>query len=115
MPDQHPPPNWLVDWAGRKQGKQGAIKFAILEQLGRMAYDGFPDDVIREQADEIEQWKPNTKIGAAYLRNLPQSVKPVPRNRRLPPSPLKAGDPPPGENRSPRTDDAAAKFGRRAA
>ena len=103
MPDQHPPPNWLVDWAGRKQGKQGAIKFAILEQLGRMAYDGFPDDVIRVRADEIEQWKPTVKVGAAYLRGLRRSVKPTPRNRRVPPSSLKTGAPPPGETGLPAT------------
>jgi hypothetical protein len=103
--DEYSPATWLLDWAGADRGKQGAIRWAILEQLGRMVYDGFSEDQIRELADEIEQWKPKAKIGAAYLRDLRRSVKPIPSNRRLP-------DP---ENRGIRTNDAVVEFGRRAA
>ena len=33
---EFPPPTWLVDWASDKNGKQGAIKWCVLEELGRM-------------------------------------------------------------------------------
>jgi hypothetical protein len=91
--DEYSPATWLLDWAGADRGKEGAINWAILEQLGRFAYAGFPDDIIRELADDIEQWKPKAKVGAAYLRGLRRSVLPVPKNRRLPPSSLKTGLP----------------------
>jgi hypothetical protein len=93
--DQLPPATWLVDWAGHGQGRQSAIKWGILEQLGRMSLGGFSDDQIREVADDIEQWKPKAKIGAAHLRELRRLALPVPRNRRLLPSSLKTGVPTP--------------------
>ena len=31
-----PAPTWLVDWEGADKNKQGAVKFCVLEELGRM-------------------------------------------------------------------------------
>jgi hypothetical protein len=36
----NPQPTWLADWDGANRGKQGAIKWSILEQVGRMADAG---------------------------------------------------------------------------
>jgi hypothetical protein len=66
--DALPPPTWLVDWDGADRGKQGAIKWAILEQLGRMAYVGFGEDFLRSMAAALEQRHPSVKDGAALLR-----------------------------------------------
>src|SRR5271165_6019807 len=66
--DQLPPPTWLVDWQGANRGKQGAIKWAILEQLGRMSGAGFDDESIRSFAAAIEEERMNVKDAAARLR-----------------------------------------------
>jgi hypothetical protein len=70
MPPENstPTPTWLVDWEGADRGKQGAIKWAILEQLGRMALAGFGEGFIRPIAAALEQRRPSVKEGAAWLR-----------------------------------------------
>jgi hypothetical protein len=68
--DQLPPPTWLVDWQGANRGKQGAIKWAILEQLGRMSHAGLDDGSIRSFAAAIEEQRMNVKDAAARLRRV---------------------------------------------
>jgi hypothetical protein len=65
-----PPATWLVDWDGADRGRQGAIKWAILEQLGRMAYVGFGEDFLRSMATPLEQRHPSVKEGAMLLRGV---------------------------------------------
>jgi hypothetical protein len=33
---ERPAPTWLVDWEGANKHKQGAVKYCVLEELGRM-------------------------------------------------------------------------------
>jgi hypothetical protein len=65
----HPPPEllWIADFAGEDQGKQGAVKWAILEQLGRIARD-YDADTVRRLAIEVSRLRPTAKEGAAMLR-----------------------------------------------
>jgi hypothetical protein len=37
---EFPPPTWLVDWEVANTGKQGAVKWGVLEELGRMLAAG---------------------------------------------------------------------------
>jgi len=69
-PNNPPTPTWLVDWTGAERGRQGAIKWGVLEQLGRMAFAGYPDAVIRQLAAEIEIVKPTAKAAEARLRQI---------------------------------------------
>lgn len=64
------PPTWLVDWEGATRRKMGAVKWSILEQLGRMACSGVAVDTIRQFAHEIEKDRPSTKEGAERLRRV---------------------------------------------
>ena len=69
LPDAGKPATWLVDWEGADRGKQGAVKWSVLEQLGRMSKLGFDDVSIRNFAAVIEEQRMNAKDAAARLRN----------------------------------------------
>jgi len=64
-----PPATWLVDWAGETYGKLGAIKWGVLEQLGRMSYAGFTDEAVRDAAAKIEKLRLTVKDAARVLRH----------------------------------------------
>jgi hypothetical protein len=66
--DHLPPPTWLVDWVRLDRGKQGAVKWSVLEQLGRMEQAGFDEHSIRAFATVIEEEKLNAKDAATRLR-----------------------------------------------
>lgn len=61
-------PTWLVDWEGANRGKQGAVKWSVLEQLGRMSRCGYDDDDIRILADRICELRLSAKYAAEWLR-----------------------------------------------
>jgi hypothetical protein len=65
-----PPATKLVDWEGAERGRQGAIKWAALEQLGRMARAGFDHEDIRSTAAALERRPSTAKEMAASLRRL---------------------------------------------
>jgi hypothetical protein len=49
------PPCWLWDAAASRVGKQGAIKWGVLEQLGRIAVE-LGEDTARDIAAEVEKY-----------------------------------------------------------
>jgi hypothetical protein len=66
--NEFPAPTWLADWRGASRGKQGAIKWGVLEQLGRMSQAGFPDETIRDFAAALETANMSAKEAEARLR-----------------------------------------------
>jgi hypothetical protein len=77
LPNPIPPATWLVDWKGANKGKQGAVKWSILEQLGRMARQGYDNDTIRALAAEIGKLQLSAKDAAEQLRQM-RTAKPRP-------------------------------------
>jgi hypothetical protein len=65
-----PPPTWLVDWEGANRGKRGAVKWSVLEQLGRMARAGFDEQDVRDYAAAIDERRLGAKDAAARLRQI---------------------------------------------
>ncbi len=70
LPDQGQPPGWLVDWESANRGKQGAIKWCVLEQFGRMLRADVGEHNVRRWADQLEQHRPTAKEAAARLREM---------------------------------------------
>jgi hypothetical protein len=68
--EELPQPTWLVNWDGANRGKQGAVKWAVLEELGRMALAGFGADRVRKLAACPTLSRMNAKQAAATLREM---------------------------------------------
>jgi hypothetical protein len=66
--EEVPSPTWLVVWDGEKRGKQGAVKWMALAELGRMARDGIDHSSIRAYAAAIAPMGLTDKEAAARLR-----------------------------------------------
>jgi hypothetical protein len=66
-PRDFPPPTWLVDWAGGNAGKQGAIKWGVLEELGRMLAVGIDIAPIVKQLETQDHGR-TAKEAAVILR-----------------------------------------------
>jgi hypothetical protein len=64
---EYPPATWLVDWAGANRGKQGAIKWGVLEELGRMLAVGMDIAPIVNQLETLEHGM-TAKEAAAVMR-----------------------------------------------
>ena len=65
-----PAPTWLVDWEGAERGKQGAIKYGVLTELGRMSAAGFPDDYLRAIAERLAEIEWTVKEAEQQLREV---------------------------------------------
>lgn len=80
MPDRkgEPPrrgPDWLLDWEGADQGKMGAKKVSVLEQLGRLLSDGYAVEEVAELADTICKKKLSAKDAADWVRAIRLRLK----------------------------------------
>ena len=68
---EFPPPTWLVDWAGGDRGKQGAMKWGVLEELGRMVVAGMDIAslvwVLENQSEHLDRLQ-TAKSAQARLR-----------------------------------------------
>jgi hypothetical protein len=67
-----PLPTWLVDWSGANRGKTGAVKWCVLEQLGRMSRDGWD---IHGLATELDGLGLSAKEAAARLRVIRRGLR----------------------------------------
>jgi hypothetical protein len=63
----YPAPTWLVDWEGADRNKQGAVKYCVLEELGRMLDAGM-DIAPFVEALETQDHGLTAKAAAAWLR-----------------------------------------------
>lgn len=67
---EQPPIPWLVDWEASTRGKQGAVKYGVLTELGRMSAAGFPDDYIRAMAERLAEMEWTAKEAEQRLREI---------------------------------------------
>ena len=65
-----PPPTWLVDWQGAETNKIGAVKWSVLEQLGRMLEAGYSVADCRRLMAEMERLRLSAKHVATRLREI---------------------------------------------
>jgi hypothetical protein len=60
---------WLVDWKRANQYRRGAVKWAILTELGRRSTK-YGDEFAIKVADRVCKEKPEVKQGAAMIRRI---------------------------------------------